>query len=1135
MSSNLTPTARATSCPICEDHSGKCRVSRDENLVLCLSSAGDDWQVSGYKAIGDTKCGTWQQYRRAEDRYDPAIARRRRDEWQARERDRIAALPSLASRHTAIAGKLQRGLSAEHRAALVARGLSEAAIERYGFYSLSFGIAGAVRGVAGGYVAEAYRLDNPESGGRYRWGKNSQLPGSGELPIAIYQPAEAEAGVLYLCEGSIIKPAIAAERMQATTIGYGGGSGDLSRIAEQLRSFCSEFSPSEIRILPDAGYRANAGVSRAIDSLIEICKPIAPVAIGDWNQAGDKAAGDIDEISIEQIERIEWLPAAEATAPVAPAGTGFAAPAAPKLRSQRQQDEIAKIDRQVEALIAMEKRIDALTKSQYIVDLDLDSDFLPADLYQQIPRKGVVGICSRKSSGKSKAVLKPIIAEFQAAGKSIFSAHSRLSLVFEQCKKFDLLTPKEAEARRREIDLAVAACIDSFLKFSGRHYDLIVLDEIRALLAHMCRSSTTVARYRGKIYDALRETIAETVRAGGLVLAADADFGAIEYDFLKEASGVKPFMVHNRAIGERRKAYIYSGSWDGLVDRAIVDVRAGKRLAIVSDSQGKLERIAKKIGRAIPGIAPKVVRVDRKTSTEDEIRELLTQPDEKIAERDVYVLLWSPSMSVGVSIEQRHFDAIYGFYGGVIAPAAFRQQAARYRPNVPLHLWIDSKQPKLDYGGSTDADEIANSIATKPKANDLLLENAIAAAKDECEKFGELASRDRFLDAFARAIDPANPLTVLTAKLIARDNAERKDYRSQLLLELQHKENFELIYVEADRPTALKAELKAIGEEIEAAEAEAMAAGAADESITEDEVHAALREGNLKHAEALKMQGRKLHFDLPGVELDAEGIAKLTRNRGQLYSALKLRAMMAVPEYAEARDRKTLQIALTKSLRGIAAANDVRLYVEKIEFLEHSGIDELGRSGREFDAEAIEPIANYCDRREADIKRLFGVEWSRGNPIRCLKSLLARLGYDARQSRREKNHRFYQCIAPSEFEAAAAAAIEKRYRDRLDPPAPAEAAAATTRAEVAIEPDRVEPAPAEVGAAPVAIAPPTSVAPAPAEVAAPVEIEPVAPAPAPAPKPIAAWAAHVARPIGETFRTCFDYLREAELNPLPLT
>ncbi|MGI2904344.1 DUF3854 domain-containing protein [Tolypothrix sp. VBCCA 56010] len=57
-------------------------------------------------------------------------------------------------------------------------------------------------------------------------------------------------------------------------------------------------------------------------------------------------------------------------------------------------------------------------------------------------------------------------------------------------------------------------------------------------------------------------------------------------------------------------------------------------------------------------------------------------------------LLASPSLGTGVDIPEYHFDAVFGVFHGVSQTATeCAQQLWRYRPNVPIHVWVAPRPP----------------------------------------------------------------------------------------------------------------------------------------------------------------------------------------------------------------------------------------------------------------------------------------------------------------------------------------------------------------------------------------------------------------------------------------------------------
>ncbi|NJN11689.1 MAG: DUF3854 domain-containing protein, partial [Richelia sp. RM1_1_1] len=98
---------------------------------------------------------------------------------------------------------------------------------------------------------------------------------------------------------------------------------------------------------------------------------------------------------------------------------------------------------------------------------------------------------------------------------------------------------------------------------------------------------------------------------------------------------------------------------------------------------------------------------DKKTSDKNEIRIWSIHSDNSGSEEnvafikdisnsvlDVDGLLVSPSLGTGVDIPNYHFDAVYGvFHGASQTATECVQQLYRYRPKVPIHVWVAPRPP----------------------------------------------------------------------------------------------------------------------------------------------------------------------------------------------------------------------------------------------------------------------------------------------------------------------------------------------------------------------------------------------------------------------------------------------------------
>ncbi|RUR72626.1 hypothetical protein PCC6912_61830 [Chlorogloeopsis fritschii PCC 6912] len=64
------------------------------------------------------------------------------------------------------------------------------------------------------------------------------------------------------------------------------------------------------------------------------------------------------------------------------------------------------------------------------------------------------------------------------------------------------------------------------------------------------------------------------------------------------------------------------------------------------------------------------------------------------AVKSLDALLTSPSLGTGVDIPNYHFDAVFGVFHGVSQTATeCAQQLYRYRPKVPIHVWVAQRPP----------------------------------------------------------------------------------------------------------------------------------------------------------------------------------------------------------------------------------------------------------------------------------------------------------------------------------------------------------------------------------------------------------------------------------------------------------
>ncbi|MEA5507679.1 plasmid replication protein, CyRepA1 family, partial [Halotia wernerae UHCC 0503] len=251
---------------------------------------------------------------------------------------------------------------------------------------------------------------------------------------------------------------------------------------------------------------------------------------------------------------------------------------------------------------------------------------------------------------------------------------------------------------------ALSITVDSLYKMASdlQAYDVLFIDEACQYLAHLLKSKTC-KEHRGDILEVLEYLVYNAK----LVVLADAhlDDLTIEFFLRMRPVGEKPFIIKNEYRSGGRQVHWYEGkNSSAIVAEFHAQLMLGKKLMMVSDSK----RFIKKLERALNDGTSiddsdetpepsedrklKVWAVHSENSGSEEnvifIREI------NIAIKDIDALLITPSLGTGVDISTYHFDGIFGVFHAVSQSATeCSQQLWRYRPNVPMHVWVAPRPP----------------------------------------------------------------------------------------------------------------------------------------------------------------------------------------------------------------------------------------------------------------------------------------------------------------------------------------------------------------------------------------------------------------------------------------------------------
>ncbi|OYQ61946.1 hypothetical protein B9G53_24785 [Pseudanabaena sp. SR411] len=314
------------------------------------------------------------------------------------------------------------------------------------------------------------------------------------------------------------------------------------------------------------------------------------------------------------------------------------------------------------------------------------------DQYQipdYIPQTGIVAIQSAKGTGKTKAI-SAIVA---GTDKLALLGH-RVSLVRNLCKvmnadfKGDLDLANGQFITDSDYALRVGACVDSLLAFDPRQFvgcDLVI-DEVEQVLRHLISGST--CNKDGK-RPALLARLHILVKLAKRVIVADADLSDVSLNYLQalRGDGADVFLIKNDFKPEGYPAKFMVASNDApIIQELLADVAKGNRIFVTTDSKSSSKAIAKLV-ESIKSIRPKakILLFNSDTSGGRHETDFVTNINKRVFNYDVVIA--TPSMNMGISIEVKRFNKVYGLFYGTVTDADASQALSRVRDNVPRIVW----------------------------------------------------------------------------------------------------------------------------------------------------------------------------------------------------------------------------------------------------------------------------------------------------------------------------------------------------------------------------------------------------------------------------------------------------------------
>lgn len=424
----------------------------------------------------------------------------------------------------------------------------------------------------------------------------------------------------------------------------------------------------------------------------------------------------------------------------------------------------------------------------YPTQLNLQTADLATIAVDQLPESGIIAIASAKGTGKTKWMARTV-----ADSERVLSAGHRVALMRNLSHRLNLDYRGDLDKVNGQFingagySLRVGFCVDALLAIDPAQFagcDLVV-DELVQVLRHLLTSSTCAKD--GK-RPALLARFQQLIQLARRVIVADADLDIASLHYVQslrsgcsEHRAVDPtlFLIRNhyQPIGYPVR-FIEApdrGSITLELLQAVDALPSGQVLYVATDSKAFSKTLARLIGQQNP--AARVLILNSETSGGECETEFMQRPDAVLDRHDYDVIIASPSVATGVSIEiQGVIAQIYGiFTGASSSDADMAQSLSRVREPVERVVWCAAAGSNFcKVSRSANPLELKRYLLDKTSTTISLIRSSLKA-----DVAGAVTSCDW----------QADPHINLYARISAEQNFSMLHLRTALLVRLKYEGN----------------------------------------------------------------------------------------------------------------------------------------------------------------------------------------------------------------------------------------------------------------------------------------------------------------------------------------------------------
>lgn len=225
---------------------------------------------------------------------------------------------------------------------------------------------------------------------------------------------------------------------------------------------------------------------------------------------------------------------------------------------------------------------------------------------------------------------------------------------------------------REENQLTI--CLNSLFKLEGaKPYDIVFIDETEQTLQQLC--SNLLKKNRLDVFQVLKFIL----KQAKTIVLCDATMSDFTLNFFRELLPDKEInVVENLFKPHKNELFYLYNDEDYLLGEIKDNLKQGRRVSITSNSKKKCLEYKEILKQEFSKL--NIFCITSENSSTEEGKSFLKDPETFLEENKVDVLISSPSLNSGFSIEKKLFDESFGFFfRGSNLPSDWHQAIHRVR------------------------------------------------------------------------------------------------------------------------------------------------------------------------------------------------------------------------------------------------------------------------------------------------------------------------------------------------------------------------------------------------------------------------------------------------------------------------